>query len=747
MSFVRPLFPCSRPGLTAAVAVASLSAFPAGLLAAQANGTGINVDYLYDSDNTPLLADVMRTYRFANAIGSSYNAGNASLDANGWLAGDGWYFLNDPAAQKHGDGTYAVQFNGQATINVGNLTNGGGTVAGQSYDPLTNTTTATIKTRTGVDLSQVYFTKTVRDAASSVGSGITNLQIMRPTTPGGSTPYAVGTTFTDQTKAIAGKVGVLRFMDYLATNNNTQANWSDRVTPTQVKLDPVAASSSRGKGGPLELAVQLGNEANKDIWINVPAMATDDYVTKLAQLIKYGSDGVNPYTDVQKNPVYKPLNPNLHVYLEYSNETWNNSFKQYTQANALGSAERAAELANGGNGPITYTAANGTSYDTTQAVYLGQRYTALRTKQIADLFAGVYGPSALLTAVRPILAWQSGNGNDSVNQEQIVLDGYYNNTKGAVRNADGTYAAGVSANKYIYGGGSSYYYSPTSGNTNATVDSLITEPLNQTSARVAQLAKDACYATTFGLKRVAYEGGLSYDNGTEVGNSLAYKAQALADPRMETMVVANHNQWTNEGGDLLVYYFSTDQYKFAFSDENFSTTTPKLNALTDLQNGVRSTAYSIGTAVTNAGVTTISGGRFTLKDTAGTPFDGAVSLAAGNWTSYLVNCQGGQYTLTLDYETFGARAGIQVFLGGALLADFNALALSDSKYAATPGLNVTLPQGVTSLRVLIDLGSGNASLKDVVLTPLATVPLPEPAALGVLLAGGGLLGRRRGCRA
>ncbi len=46
----------------------------------------------------------------------------------------------------------------------------------------------------------------------------------------------------------------------------------------------------------------LANATNKDMWINIPAEATTQYVTNLADLIKYGSDGVNPYTSPQGEP-------------------------------------------------------------------------------------------------------------------------------------------------------------------------------------------------------------------------------------------------------------------------------------------------------------------------------------------------------------------------------------------------------------------------------------------------------------
>ena len=88
--------------------------------------------------------------------------------------------------------------------------------------------------------------------------------------------------------------------------------------------------------------VALANAAGRDLWINVPHLATDDFITKLAQLVRFGSDGVNPYTNAVANPVYPPLNPNRQVFVEYSNEIWSNgdSFSQgnwaQEQANALG---------------------------------------------------------------------------------------------------------------------------------------------------------------------------------------------------------------------------------------------------------------------------------------------------------------------------------------------------------------------------------------------------------------------------
>ena len=61
---------------------------------------------------------------------------------------------------------------------------------------------------------------------------------------------------------------------------------------------------------------------NEDLWINVPHLATDEFITNLANLILYGSDGSAPYTSAQANPVWPGLNSNLRVWIEYSNEIW-----------------------------------------------------------------------------------------------------------------------------------------------------------------------------------------------------------------------------------------------------------------------------------------------------------------------------------------------------------------------------------------------------------------------------------------
>jgi hypothetical protein len=152
--------------------------------------------------------------------------------------------------------------------------------------------------------------------------------------------------------------GQIRFMDWLETNGNPQQDWADRRRPaccfqTGV-LNPRNPAPGvdwvggyRPSGIAYEHVVALCNAADLDLWICVPHLATDDFVTRLARLIRFGSDGVEPYTSPQASPVYPPLAAHLRVFVEYSNEIWSGgwSFPQgewaALQADALGISKAA----------------------------------------------------------------------------------------------------------------------------------------------------------------------------------------------------------------------------------------------------------------------------------------------------------------------------------------------------------------------------------------------------------------------
>lgn len=144
--------------------------------------------------------------------------------------------------------------------------------------------------------------------------------------------------------------GLIRGMDWTQTNASPVQDWIDRRRPTHafvagvLNTRPPASgfAGNRSTGVAYEHQVALSNATQKDLWINVPHMATDDFVQRLARLIRFGSDGVNPYTSPQASPVWPPLASDRRVFVEYSNEIWSNgnSFAQgdwaQQQATALG---------------------------------------------------------------------------------------------------------------------------------------------------------------------------------------------------------------------------------------------------------------------------------------------------------------------------------------------------------------------------------------------------------------------------
>jgi hypothetical protein len=96
--------------------------------------------------------------------------------------------------------------------------------------------------------------------------------------------------------------GAIRFMDWMATNDSTVSQWSERP-----KLTDATWSI---KGVPAEVMIQLANTLQADAWFTLPHLATDDYVQQLATLVR------------------DRLAPGLKAYIEYSNETWNCQFEQ-----------------------------------------------------------------------------------------------------------------------------------------------------------------------------------------------------------------------------------------------------------------------------------------------------------------------------------------------------------------------------------------------------------------------------------
>lgn len=100
--------------------------------------------------------------------------------------------------------------------------------------------------------------------------------------------------------------GVIRFMDWMDTNNSKIRAWADRPHPSDF--------SQAIKGVSLEYMIDLCNRLEVDPWFCIPHLADDDYVRQFATLVK------------------ARLKPGLKVYIEHSNEVWNGQFAQARHA-------------------------------------------------------------------------------------------------------------------------------------------------------------------------------------------------------------------------------------------------------------------------------------------------------------------------------------------------------------------------------------------------------------------------------
>ncbi|HNI81536.1 MAG TPA: DNRLRE domain-containing protein [Rhodocyclaceae bacterium] len=109
----------------------------------------------------------------------------------------------------------------------------------------------------------------------------------------------------------------LRFMGYQSTNNAVnEAEWSDRTRP-----DHYTWIRTGYHLNPIENVVDLGNTLHRNIWVNVPHRASDDYIYQLATAVK------------------NRLSGDLKVYVEYGNEIWNTMFSAGSWVEQQGLAE------------------------------------------------------------------------------------------------------------------------------------------------------------------------------------------------------------------------------------------------------------------------------------------------------------------------------------------------------------------------------------------------------------------------
>jgi hypothetical protein len=412
---------------------------------------GVNA-VTYDFD---LYADASKTGRIGWGDPVDYFGRPAvATDDFGWPTADGGHLFWESRDPAKTGGTYRLVFTGQAEVSgwmgrgrfkVGDTDYGRTLPLGAGYDPDTNTTTADV-TIDGTDLFGLSFVHTRRDVDSPEGSGITGVQLMRPLAPNADAAYAPGELFDSDVKDAFSRFTTLR---YLTANFNAETDWADRKLPGDMQ----AAWGDRA--AVWENEVMLANETGKDLYVTIPVKATADYIRNLANLLRYGSDGVNPYTEIVADPVYPGLNPNLRVYVEWGNEIWNWAFDQGGWAADTG---RAAVLDGTPDGQIV-------NFDGMRPGGDFRRWMALQTVYVSNTFREVWGDAAMGDRVRVLLEYQYDNQQLTATESLKFIDQYFNNGDGGNHVADPH-----PVKYYLWGAGGPSYFG--SSNPRGVVNSI-----------------------------------------------------------------------------------------------------------------------------------------------------------------------------------------------------------------------------------------------------------------------------------
>lgn len=540
---------------------------------------GIGINQLSYFDGSHAMADLVRHSQFR-----SHDWGeDVGADTLGAPTRD---FLMIFSSLRVAAGTYKLSFKGQAQVSVSASADNGGSaqpsIQHQRYDAASNTTTADVvlpvHTRGNAWLA---FSQTRRTRASTSADGLTDLHLWRPGYPTNGSVH-----FTQAYIEAMKKFHLIRGMDFVSANNNPSVQWSERT--------PMAWQGFvRSKGQPWELLIALANETGNDVWLNVPVKADDDYIRKLAQLVRYGSDGVNPYPHTQAKPVYPPLKPGLKVYVEYGNELWNAGpgFLGFGWALGLANTHKANPTH-----PIAYDGA--TAGDQYLAL---RRWIAYRSATLSQTFRSVFGDAAMMSTVRPILASQVGNANVYLSEGLKWAEGFY----GQERRTAPLNPVARRIPELWWGAGGAAYYDAQTPPTDTSEKTMAAYFASLPNAEFAShTATDAVWARGFGLVSVAYEGGPGpgghATSGTAAG-SPQLASTYNADPRMKARMQAAHQIYQANGGQLLAYYVYNGAPPWEFVDSArpntaSDTRTVKLQAIDAIRQQPK-TAETLGTLV------------------------------------------------------------------------------------------------------------------------------------------------------
>ncbi|MCR4303448.1 MAG: hypothetical protein NUV63_04355 [Gallionella sp.] len=473
---------------------------------------GTNLSSVVDWSTEWVFVDVFKMSRTwtSQRDGSGWGQGGAlDLDPNGWVKslrpGQSADALMLWRGNESGSpGKYLVLYDGEGTLRF----SGSATVEN----------TAPGRIVLNVNPKNHDEGLVLKIVSTNPSNYIRNIRVIRPGFEATYQNQIFHPLFLDRIR----KFKVLRFMNWQKITDSPLIDWSDRTTP-----DTYTQTGSSGVA--LEYMIDLANMLNADPWFNMPHQASDDFVRRFAYMVK------------------ERLNPNLKVYIEYSNEIWNGQFQQSRyaaqQGLALGLSNKSSEAQ--------------------------LRFQSRRSLEIFNIWENVFGSTDRLVRV---LATQAANPWTTT----TVLD--WNNAKlktDAV--AIAPYFCGIAGRGDV------------KGILAMTAEQLLDYCSNEITTRVKEWMNSQHTAiSSRGLDMIAYEGGQHL-----AGVSANQNNQQLTDlfisanrhPRMKDLYATYLNQWKASGGEMFVNFISVNAFgkigswgSLEYQDQD-PATAPKYRAL------------------------------------------------------------------------------------------------------------------------------------------------------------------------
>jgi len=308
--------------------------------------------------------------------------------------------------------------------------------------------------------------------------------------------------FTDDFLEFVSDFDNIRFMDWTETNFSEVRSWSDRGL-----LDYYTQTTHSGVAW--EYVIQLCNLLGKDPWINIPHAADDDYIEQLAIMFR------------------DQLNPNLKIYLEYSNEVWNGIFTQHQYASQQGTA-------------LGYSG---------DAFVRGIKYTVKRSSDIFYIFNQVFGDQNRIYNVLP--SW-------------IATDGWYSNEllshiKDPIYNPHNMNVHGIAVAPY-FGGEVAEQIVNQGIISTITIDEIMQRLDISMDWVFGQIEINKQIAEENEIELIAYEGGqhlVANWPHTDNDELTAKLIEANRHPEMENLYCKYTDFWYETTGNGLFSFFSS----------------------------------------------------------------------------------------------------------------------------------------------------------------------------------------------